>query len=199
MSDIKIIDNFLDQDVYDKVKIGLMGGENGEEVDVSGFPWIYNDVIDWPGEEQDGFCFIHMFYNDDIPMSPFLEVVDPILSKIKRTALIRVKANLLTRTPEIVKNNLHHDVGYFDQIEGPPYSFTDVEESQRTYSDEKLGHITTAIFYVNTNNGYTELEDGTKIESVANRFVSFPADTLHTGTSCTDEKVRVIVNFNYFE
>jgi hypothetical protein len=140
-----------------------------------------------------------MFYNDDIPMSPFLEVVDPILSKIKRTALIRVKANLLTRTPEIIKNQLHHDVGPNDQRPGPPYSFQSDEIPPDTYSDEKLDHITTAIFYVNTNNGYTELEDGTKIESVANRFVSFPGNTLHTGTSCTDEKIRVVVNFNYFE
>ena len=193
---MKIQDNFLDQDEYDKLKIGLMGGGS---LDVSGFPWIYNDIIDWPGEEPSGFCFIHMFYNNDVPMSPFLEVVDPILTKIKRTALIRVKANLLTRTPEIIKNQLHHDVGQYDQLPGPPYSFQSDETLPDTYSDKKLGHITTSIFYVNTNNGYTELEDGTKIESVANRLVSFPGNTLHTGTSCTDEKIRVVINFNYYE
>ena len=47
------------------------------------------------------------------------------------------------------------------------------------------------------NNGYSEFEDGTKVESVANRMVTFPANVKHTGTSCTDEKTRVVINFNY--
>ena len=52
---------------------------------------------------------------------------------------------------------------------------------------------------MNTNNGYTKFEDGTKIESVANRMVSFPTNTQHKGTSCTDQKTRVVINFNYFK
>ena len=48
-----------------------------------------------------------------------------------------------------------------------------------------------------TNNGYTEFENGMKVESVENRWVSFPEDIKHRGTSCTDEKVRVVINFNY--
>ena len=55
----------------------------------------------------------------------------------------------------------------------------------------------TSILYLNTNNGYTEFEDGTKVESVANRFISFPIETKHRGTSCTDKKIRVVINFNY--
>ena len=65
-------------------------------------------------------------------------------------------------------------------------------------SEEKLKQSSTSIFYVNTNNGYTKFEDGTKVESVANRMVTFPANMKHTGTSCTDEKIRVVINFNYF-
>ena len=56
----------------------------------------------------------------------------------------------------------------------------------------------TAIYYVNSNNGYTEFEDGTKIESIKNRIVIFPSNLKHTGTTCTDRKIRTIVNFNYF-
>ena len=52
---------------------------------------------------------------------------------------------------------------------------------------------------MNTNDGYTEFEDGTKVESVANRLVTFPANLKHTGTSCTDEKTRIVINFNYFK
>ena len=72
-------------------------------------------------------------------------------------------------------------------------------EIDASVHEKILSQITTSIFYVNTNNGYTKFEDGTKVESVANRLVSFPANKKHTGTSCTDEKTRVVINFNYFK
>ena len=48
-------------------------------------------------------------------------------------------------------------------------------------------------------NGYTIFEDGAKVESVANRMITFPANVKHKGTSCSDEKTRVNINFNYFK
>jgi hypothetical protein len=56
---------------------------------------------------------------------------------------------------------------------------------------------TTAIYYANTCDGYTEFEDGTIVESVQNRFVAFPSRMKHTGTTCTNAKSRVVINFNY--
>ena len=50
---------------------------------------------------------------------------------------------------------------------------------------------------MNTNNGYTEFENGTTVESEENRMVVFPAEMKHRGTSCTDKKIRVVINFNY--
>ena len=35
------------------------------------------------------------------------------------------------------------------------------------------------IYYINTNNGYTKLEDGTKVMSVANRLLLFDGSTSH--------------------
>ena len=64
---------------------------------------------------------------------------------------------------------------------------------------EKLKIWTTAVFYINTNNGYTEFEDGTRSESIANRMVTFPANLKHRGTTCSDEKTRIVINFNYIE
>ena len=52
---------------------------------------------------------------------------------------------------------------------------------------------TTSILYINTNNGYTEIEDGTKVDSVANRLVSFPSNMEHRGISQTDEKTRILI------
>ena len=57
----------------------------------------------------------------------------------------------------------------------------------------------TAIYYVNTNNGYTKFEDGTVVNSVENRCVVFDSSLRHTGTTCTDQKTRVVINFCYVE
>ena len=100
--------------------------------------------------------------------------------------LLRSKINLLYRT-----KNIH---------EFKPFHI-DIESNW-------LGNQqwTTAIFYINTNNGYTLFEDGTKIESVANRIIEFDGDTRHTGSTHTiatpchkyDEgRFRVVLNINF--
>jgi len=38
-----------------------------------------------------------------------------------------------------------------------------------------------------------------KVESVANRLVEFDSNLEHTGSSCTDENIRVVINLNYFK
>ena len=41
-------------------------------------------------------------------------------------------------------------------------------------------------------------EDGTKVESIGNRLVTFDSHIKHSGTSCTDQKYRLVLNMNYF-
>ena len=112
------------------------------------------------------------------------------MAKADVQSIWRIKANLLTKTPNIIENEFHVDMGrvYKDGVE--------IDSSGG--HKKLLKQSTTSIFYVNTNNGYTKFEDGTKIESVANRLVSFSSNMKHKGTSCTDEKIRVVINFNYF-
>ena len=166
---MKIENNFLDQKEFDKLQIFIMG----EQLD-----WHYQKTID-TYEDVDKFQFTHMFYFNHAPTSPFLEIITPIINKIESISLGKIKANLLTRTPNIIENAFHVDgEGYFE---------------------EKLKQLTTSIFYVNTNNGYTKFEDGTKVESIANRMGTFPTNMKHKGTSCTDERTRVVINFNYFK
>ena len=57
--------------------------------------------------------------------------------------------------------------------------------------------IKTAIFYCNTNDGYSLFKDGTKVKSIKNRIVIFNNDIYHTGTTCTNEKIRSVINFNF--
>ncbi len=185
--DIIIQENFLAEEEFDELKTIMMGDT---------FIWTYTDGIDFESEyseldthkrlhssddleaDQDKFMFVHTFYISGAACSPYIKILKPIIDKIKVISVIRIKANLLTRTPNIVENVFHVD---------------------HVLPEKKLKQLTTSIFYVNTNNGYTKFEDGTKVESVANRLVSFPANMKHTGTSCTDEKIRIIINFNYWK
>ena len=162
-----IIDNFLDNQSFQNLQNIMFGGE---------FCWFYLDGIDYRGEEGVKFQFFHTFYKNNGGInSNRYGMLGGILNKIRPKEIYRIKANLVTRTSEIVTNSFHTDIqGNWGVI---PY--------------------TTSIFYLNTNDGYTEFEDGTKVESVANRFISFPIETKHRGTSCTDDKVRVVINFNY--
>ena len=179
---MKIEDNFLGQKDFDGLQT-LMMGEN--------FAWYfrsryYANVPSDPSyiglkEEDvlDQFQFTHRFYEDKIPQSPYMEQLNCFLDLLQPVAIFRIVGNLLTRLPSIVKNPFHTDMPFL--------------------LEEKLEQWTTSIFYVNTNNGYTVFEDGTKVESVANRMLTFPANTKHTGTTCTDQQTRVIINFNYFK
>tara|TARA_R110000744_G_scaffold375976_1_gene489873 strand:- start:29 stop:529 length:501 start_codon:yes stop_codon:yes gene_type:complete len=165
---MKIEDDFLDQEQFDTII---------KRMEEPIFHWSYNDNID-NESDVDKFQFTHLFYLSDRPGSNAIQIVSPLLASLKPISIYRIKANLLTRTSKIVENEFHTDMGVL--------------------SEEKQKQWTTSIFYVNTNNGYTKFEDGTKVESVANRLVTFPTNIKHTGTSCTDEKKRIVINFNYY-
>ena len=55
----------------------------------------------------------------------------------------------------------------------------------------------TSIFYLNSNNGYTQFERGDKIISKENRVVVFDSNLKHCAVDCTDTKYRIVINFNY--
>ena len=57
--------------------------------------------------------------------------------------------------------------------------------------------VMVSILYMNTNNGWTELEDGTKVQSVANRLVTFPNYVKHRSVSCSDQTYRMVLNLDY--
>ena len=166
---MKIEDNFLKQEDFDKIQ-QLM-----EEP--SAFPWFYTDGI-VSKDDVDKFQFVHVFYANFVPKSSFMKELNSIMNIIQPFSIFKIKAKLLTITPEIVESGFHIDF---------------------RMAEEKLKQWTTSIFYVNTNNGYTKFEDGTKVESVANRMVTFPANMKHCGTSCTNERNRIVINFNYFK
>jgi hypothetical protein len=137
------------------------------------FPWYYNPNVACRGEDNyvNSMYFTHGFCKRAVVNSGFFELIHPLLNKIDAKALIRVKGNMYPNVGSLLENDRHVD-----------YDFTHKG----------------AIFYINTNNGPTTLEDGTKIESVANRVLLFDSSKPHHSTFCTDQKVRVNININYF-
>jgi len=170
--EVKIIDDFLDQSTFENLESLIMGNE---------FPWYFNDAVVLKDEEGEEFQLIHIFYKDmsegyQVVHSSSFEFLSPIVRKLKSKVLLRVKANLLTRTPDHVVHALHTDISEMAEYE----------------------HFYTSIFYMNTNNGFTKFAEGTTINSIANRMIIFPGSMRHQGTTCTDQQRRVVINFNFF-
>ena len=137
------------------------------------FPWYYypGTVMERGSEIPKGPSqFVSTFYNEDrqYTASTFY-IIDPVLSYLNCQELKRVKANLNIKTLFHRKSGYHID----------------------------WRNVTTAVYYLNTNNGWTEFEKGGKVKSVANRIVIFDSNLKHQGVTCTDEKRRVVLNFNY--
>ena len=140
------------------------------------FPWFTTTIVfeDILCSEIENWQLSHIFTSRQMMMSqsPFINALSGIIEHLDGDDMVRIKANLNPRTESIVKHGFHID-----------------------HDDERMK---ASIFYLNTNDGYTEFEDGTKIESIGNRLVTFPTNLKHTGTTCTDNPFRVVINFNYF-
>ncbi len=167
---MEIIDNAISESDLKEIQDSLLS---------PAFPWFFNrHTIDehTAVDNINDYQLCHSFYVDSNQYgyvgSDHFKLVEPILEKLQTRILIRIKANL--RTPAPQKDMI---VDY--------------------HSDYDL-KSETAIFYVNTNNGYTIFKDSQKkVESVENRLVVFPTELEHSGVSCTDTKQRVVINFNF--
>jgi hypothetical protein len=106
-----------------------------------------------------------------------LNAISPLLDRLNPYLILRIKINLNTYVgSEIIEGGMH----------------TDYESNIKDFK--------TAVFYINTNNGYTRFEDtNEKVYSVENRIVIFDGNRKHTGTNCTNAKGRFVININYIE
>ena len=170
-SKYKIIDNALPGDYFNKLKNTIMSDS---------FPWFYCDSVAYKNEDDGDYYFVHGIYHEQKPWSDFYLDFESLVSgelcsmaskALNIKSLIRAKVNFYPKTNEIRYHNQHIDEVY-----------------------KHKG----AILYINDNNGFTVLEDGTKIESVSNRILLFDPSKPHNSTTCTDAKCRVNININYF-
>ncbi len=166
---MKIIDGFLNPNIADHIEETMIGK-------AAVFPWYYNlQKTDETQEDYpDNYQFTHTFFkNHRIWSDHFNEIITPFIEALNVASLIRIKANLNPRTAKKITDVFHVD-----------------------YINIKAK---TAIYYVNTNDGQTIFKSGKKVTSVKNRLVVFDTKLLHMGTTCTDSKVRCLINFNYME
>jgi hypothetical protein len=137
------------------------------------FSWFYKEN---QTSFKDPSYFYHSFFHNNLPNSNHLTILNPILEILKPVALINIRANLIINRPS--SSSAYH---------------TD------NWGSKNLNHKT-AIFYVNTNNGYTEFEkDKEKVKSIENRIVIFPAQLSHRAVGQTDEDRRIVINFNFYD
>ena len=133
------------------------------------FRWFFYDGVVDPGDG--GYQFLHMFYQPEVGSNcEHINMWNNFMNKIEAKKCERIKANLILKTLTSEKSEFHSD-------------FADIK---------------TAIFYINTNNGYTEFESGVRVNSVANRICIFDSNLKHRGVTHTEgDHQRIVVNFNY--
>ena len=165
----EVIDNFLPKDLHNEIKTVMTNGNTTEHIP---FPWyLSRNVAYTDASESTDFYMYHPFYWDFAPASDWLGLLQQLIQQLNAKSLIRIKGNLYPSTKTLVEHEPHIDLEYAHKG---------------------------AVYYVNTNNGFTVLEDGTKVESIENRVLLFDASRPHHSTTCTDDKFRVTVNVNYF-
>ena len=180
---LKIIDNYLTQSYHKAIQDLLLGSD---------FPWFYNrninSTIETIGAKSfNEYGFSHHFYKDGyFRDSQYATFIKPMLLNLKDTVncdcILRSRADMVTWSHEDFIHPPHVDF-YFPNV--------------------------ATIFYINDTDGDTiiynqnhfldikKLEIKERVNPKANRLVIFNGDVLHTGSSPTKHKNRILINSNF--
>jgi hypothetical protein len=133
------------------------------------FPWYFREHMN----REDGHYFRHILYGNHTPMSKgFDDIARPILKKLNCISPITIKANMIIAKEVPFQSEFHID---------------------------KHFECKTAIFYINTCNGYTLIDKKKKIKVAceANKILIFNSNIQHALVSQTDTPRRIVINLNY--
>lgn len=170
MDNYKVYENFLTGDLYLQIY---------EKLYSEHMAWFYynTSVTD---VTNDQFMFAHVMYNHGIGInSDLFPDLLPLITKSaaisEHSNLLRVKANLYTKTHKTVEYAVHEDFKNIDAY-------------------------TTCVYNLDSNNGYTKLlinGKEKKIQRVANSLIVFNGKTLHCGATQTDSKTSILINLDF--
>lgn len=167
--DVHVQDDFLSSDHFQLLNQIILQYD---------FFWAWNSVLPkecFTANEKYNRQLVHWFYppkfHPDSKINDYFSVFKLVSDHLGAKEVIRMKLNCNYPTDKIMDHGFHIDT---------------LEESK------------TSIFYLNTNNGYTKFEhSGEIIKSVENRIITFDSQKSHSGTSCTDQYQRLVLNINW--
>lgn len=168
---IDVIDNWLPEQYFNELYNLVFS---------SSFTWNYNECSVYRSEKElldvNEYQFTHTLYANSKPRSNYYDQFSQLFFSLKASVLLKAKLNLNPSTIEIREKSFHIDI-------------PNLVEKNILYK--------TGILYFNDNNGYTKFKNGNKVESKKNRLVIFNGNLEHSGTTCTDDKVRIVLNVNW--
>lgn len=171
MTEIKIIEKWLPESYFNEIKYSIFSSE---------FNWNFNEISVYPSDKEFNdpheYQFTHTLYANSKPRSDMYELFSQLFSRLGASILLKAKLNLNPSTCNIREKSYHMDI--------PNLITQDIPYQ-------------TGILYLNTNNGYTKFKTGEVISSIENRFISFDGHVPHCGSSCSDQKCRVVLNLNW--
>jgi hypothetical protein len=148
-----------------------------EEIfNVHNIPWFYRNsqTLDSKNNSEDiGYFSLNFFNNFSKDFTHLDYFLDKIYTKLGCKALIQSRANLVLKRDKTTELFFHTDC---------------------------LFKCRTSIFYMNTNNGGTILDENKKIkiDSVENTMLIFDSQIRHAMLTQSDTKRRIVLNINYF-
>jgi len=168
--DSRVIENALSPPVFEDLQSYILGGD---------IAWYHHDTVAYQsskGLSGDQLIYnyfsTHMVYCNNQIYSDFaFEKLKPLRDLLDIKALIRIKINNYPRTPKVIHHPDHVDFDY-----------------------KHNG----ALFFVNTNDGLTVLENDTEISSVENKLLLFDTSEKHHSTTTANTSRRITININYF-
>ena len=171
-----VIDDVLPEEEFKKLTDYIVFN-NQFPLTIDGGVALSPDKKDYDKDREEDYrnwYAAHVSYNNGVPLSnsynQIASILTPVFSNLNVKALLKLKINFYPHTYEIFEHSQHID-----------YSFS----------------CAAALLSLNTCDGFTRLNDGTKVESVANRMVIFHGNEYHNSSTTTNAKGRYNINFNY--
>ena len=165
---MKQIENFLSENYFKEIQDLLMS---------SNFPFYRQEHVGTAEEITQGSLLTHMLivkYEKVSDSKLHHMIMQPIINRLgeehRIIRVIRSKVNLYPYQNEPFKSAFHIDQNAKHKV---------------------------LLLSINTNNGYTEFENGTIFNAVENNAIIFDGDLPHRSVSQTDHSAKINININY--
>ena len=165
---LKIYDNFLPEANLTVLKDMFVLNEF--------LPLYLQNKVALPTEEDHDWNWYatHSIYMRDRPVSEQYDMIkDLILDKVME----------VTETVSLLRMRLNF------------YPHTETMREHYPHKDFEFPHVA-GIYCLNPCDGFTRLSDGTKVDSIENRFYTFDGHLEHNSSTTTNSKGRFNINFN---